>query len=211
MKIAVCLRGISYKKDYMHFSGRICDIDYRKCIDSLFENLIKPLRVSNTVHVLFVTYAGSSDDKVKIVERYLPTRFKFIRNERKQRYEMIAHQTKLLIDLANDEYDCLIITRFDAFFTEQCIDKIDFSKINFLCRCDNSNLNDDNFIVIPRDKTKCFVDALDKTKSLLKTHRIVQNLDEYHFMYEGNYNTTGRRPLILFCRELNSFFLSINK
>lgn len=203
-KIAICLRGISYQENYKHFSGSFFSIDYRKCIDSLFKCIIDPLRQNNEVDIFFVTYP--SEYKEKIIEQYNAKKYEFVEQiNMKQRYVNIANQIKNVMNLVDNSYDYLIVTRFDAFFKNDWHtfeEQVCLDKINFLCRCQKSNLNDDNFIIIPKNERKKFVDAMDKNTFEIKTHRIMQNLDKYNFIFEGYYRISSKRPLILFSREI---------
>lgn len=77
MKVALLLRGITYKDIYIHHTGKILKIDYREYMDKINSQIIEPLRAKYDVDLFLVTYKSNLDqiEILKDFEPYVDTYF----------------------------------------------------------------------------------------------------------------------------------------
>lgn len=166
MKIAILIRGIHYMEIYnspLQHIGAI-KIDYSETLNSFNEMILNPLRAFGTVDVFTVTYKSSKlDDMIlsynatnKLIE------FKGIIQDTDERTKEIVKTILDGLNMIDDSYDYLLITRFDLEYTS----KIDLSeykeKINIpYCEFYNpKSCINDNFFVLHKSVIEIFKKSL---------------------------------------------------
>ena len=76
MKIAVCIKGISYKNDYERFNKKN-KIDFEKSLKNLKRRLFNPLRKrGNELDFFLKTYESEKQDRV--VQAYQPKKYMIV-------------------------------------------------------------------------------------------------------------------------------------
>ncbi|MBX7136416.1 MAG: hypothetical protein K1X83_00430 [Oligoflexia bacterium] len=218
MRYALCLRGISYQKDYQHWHEGVHDINFAKTSLNIKQRIVEALRQADQdVDVFLCSYKNEREDDV--VKEFSPQGYIF--NDHFS--DLTAHQciglhTLLCLKLMENfeeqtklTHDMIVITRFDAAFSEDFTElNVDPEKFNFLCRaeCNDPLLVDDNLWVLPRKHLEGLRAVLGEIViGNFWTHEMYVPLRErigenMHFMYEGNYVLRESRPLIKFAREL---------
>jgi len=127
MKYALCFRGISYYKDYIHNdSNEAFDVDFSQTLNSFKQNIINPLKENgHEVDVFFTTY--ETEKLNYFIEQMNPVKVKL------NTYQTLSAGTwsnvfKIIIDSltlvkeyqeeTNSKYDFIIVSRFDNYIFE---------------------------------------------------------------------------------------------
>ena len=223
--ICIMLRGISYSDSYSEGWHKRTGVDYRKCIDSFYENIVNQLE--GNVSIFMVTYESSLTQNIK--DEYKPTYCKF----KKEIITKGGCQVKGdiiredILDMCNEvekhenlnsmKFDDFFVIRFDSFIRDNIKEvNIENEKFNFLCKTESGNkLNegkitvDDNFFFFPRKYFQSFKAALHNLDTTINgMHDIYESLEKeigsenIHFMFDGEYAITHERPLLYFSREV---------
>lgn len=220
MRIAIVFKGISYSPGYTHWTKNQIRIDFRDNIRNLKKQLIEPLRNSNHVDIYSLTY---HHEFLHILAHTIePTNTKIINYNNDPTY-VLNTLVESLNMINKDEYDMVIITRFDinlkTKFTQV---KYDLNKINFLCKANGSRkdivYNDDTLFIIPTQyfyEFKTTIESLLAAKTNLGHHLIYNELykkgiRDLSFIYNEVHEISVSRPLCLFNREINYFPSSFN-
>lgn len=129
-KFGISLTGISHSADWIgkaHGAPR----SYLLCKENFLQNLLLPLRPTNTVHTYLTTYLSS--ELTNIINFYQPKKFQFLSFQN-------SHQALTFVEslemLRGEDLDYVICTRFDIFFQPGVLKNLNFdlSKFNFLFR-----------------------------------------------------------------------------
>ena len=218
MKYALCLRGISFQRKYQHWAAGEHDIDYADTCANIHQRIVDDLRANgHTVDIFLATY--KNEKQSQIINDFEPQGSIFSDPfPDMSAHQCIAVNTLLCLELIKrsqeregTRYDQIIITRFDAAFSENFgALNIDKEKFNFLCRAEKTSpqLVDDNLWVLPAKFLDPFRDVLSEVASgMYWGHELLPHLterigDNVNFMYEGHFVIQQSRPLIKFAREL---------
>ena len=167
MKIAICIRGICYDKNYKrHLESDGYIIDFKIAGESIKKNVIEELRKENDVDIFLLTYK-SGDDKIdkEVVEFYQPIsitynnqysmdEFRFNNNvyQTQSRFMLQGIDEVLKNEKLGDfKYDFIFIFRFDLYFRRKITDlKLDCNKV-----CIGTQ-RDDLLQIIPRSRLEDF-------------------------------------------------------
>jgi hypothetical protein len=214
MRYALCYRGISYCKDYIHQSNEKpepYDIDFEPCIFHAKENIIKPIKESgNDIDIFFNTY---DSEKLSLYRNLLTpvyTRLsEFNFNGPQNNWVYVF---KMLLDCCymvkeyevkkNIKYDYIILTRFDYVFIE---------KITNLYIPENAvsatTEGEDHNYFISRDMLDIFISTLLQYQYSTDTHQILKllhnNGHRCHILYPQTiYKDDFNRPLGRLARHL---------
>ena len=149
MKILVNLIGLS---DHDVGNGKH---DFEKCYESLFNNLITPIKKDgNKVDFFLKTYETPKEERIKNIYKPIKSDFTPIQSAFDSYIESI-NNLKLL------DYDFYIITRFDLWLGETI--KLDYSKFNFLFKekdwWDSYKGTTDTFYAFPKEMLDGFIIA----------------------------------------------------
>lgn len=142
MKVALLLRGITYKERYIHHTGRILKIDYRVNLDKIKEQIIEPLKSKYDVDVFLVTYKNSLEEE-DIIKDFDCVGADFLPQEGQTQTDNLLAGLRLIYRKGEDrynpvKYDFIVITRFD---------------IDLLMNIDDINYNEDKFNFIWSEQT----------------------------------------------------------
>ncbi len=123
MKIAIILRGHSYAPKYR--SG----VDFRRCTQSFFDNILLPLSSDNIVDVFICTY--DNEKKEMIEEIFKPVKSVYLSSNNNQKGVLI--EALKMHDY--NSYDFLVISRFDLWYHKSIMEfNIEWDKLNILWR-----------------------------------------------------------------------------
>ena len=180
-KLALLLFGISYG-EYHHFWGRNMKIDYKISVENYktfifeyFENL------GYEIDVFFATNEIDDDEKEKLLEIYKPVDYVFMEHnndKRAGRNEKFRNVIDLCVKHKNNNYNHVLITRFDLLFKKKFQEShIEFNKFNLISILERDKLVCDNFYFFP-------IRMLDRFKELCdfwdwrRFHDIVYQLEK---------------------------------
>lgn len=169
MRIALCLRGISYLSDYKHpgSSVQLHDLDFRNTAPSIQKNIIDPFKkLGYDVDVYFVTYHSELENE--LIKYFNPIDSIFTnyqqRNYHSNTINILNHHLQCIelyrnYELTNNiKYDQVIITRFDLYFYKSILDiGIDYNYVNLsFYHHGERNIfsSEDNFLMYPGEKTE---------------------------------------------------------
>ena len=209
MKIAVCIKGISYKNDYDKFNRKTI-IDFERSLKNLKRRLFNPLRKrGNELDFFLKTYESVKQDRV--VQAYQPKDYMIV--PYKSATNTYKIQAEHLIDLFymvrkyevenNTKYDLILTLRFDMFITKKFRNlNIDYTKFNISFRCEKYPYIDDCLHLFPRKYIvdyakilffKCIVNNI-------RTHDILPYMKfPINYMIDGNY-LVNNNPLFKIIR-----------
>lgn len=127
MRVALLLRGIAHSDRYIHHTGVVFDIDYRRNLESVREKIVRPLRGLGTLDVYLASYDCSL--KEQCVSDYGPKDSVFL-EAGTQADCMLAG-----LGLLREEYDFVVVTRFDIDLKVGLLDlMVDYNRFNVLWR-----------------------------------------------------------------------------
>jgi len=197
MKIAICIKGISYLHNYERFD-KINTIDFEKSIKNLKKNIFNPLRKKGFELDFFIKTYENEKEK-KLLKIYKPKDYKIIPYKKVNNTYLV--QAEHLIDLFymvkkyeklnNSNYSHVLILRFDIKFTKKFKTfNIDYNKFNISFKCEKNPFIDDCFHLFPRYYMEEYAKILWRHCILrnVRTHDILPFMKiETNFMIEGNY------------------------
>lgn len=180
MRIAICLRGISFLENYYHKYGiPPYTIDYRDTCDSFLNNVLHPLKnQGHEVDVYLYTYHHSHESHMESIYQPIRSIYKDyqpiplgIAQTQIGEPMLIDHHLNCIEMIQDKEYDHVIITRFDLYFYQNILDiGIDWDTFNFpfmhLARSPQGTIfsSEDNFVMYPYSKTTVFKECLKQMK-----------------------------------------------
>jgi len=202
-KIALCFFGISYKENYDHWMNDwFISVDWRQnnyretlfhllnesnhSVDVFFstynsplnQELVMDLNPKNMVFNDFITHP--SDEDVKKYQTTLQTHAFIQRNRR----------FKEVINLVpKDEYDFIIMTRFDLHLLEQlAIINVDTQSLNVSRWCEGGNCTEicDNFYIIPKGAVEDFVNFIESIPDDYSYHYLhkLEGCPDINYMFD---------------------------
>ena len=125
MKIALLIRGIAYLENYIHHTGKVYNINYKNNLSNL-NHFIQNLKQNNEINIYISTQSSKLNDEV--ISDFNPKDHIFL--------ETITNQNSCLLfglNLIKDQYDFVIVTRFDLKFKFNIMDlSINYDKFNIL-------------------------------------------------------------------------------
>ena len=142
-RLAIILCGLHYCKDYLHYNKESYFINYQH----YFYNIKKSLYNFFESNYDIDTFISTNDSPIlnNLLDDYKPLEY-IISNESKNN-KLLKILELFLLQYANN-YDALILTRFDIYFLKTFIN-IDYNKLNIISILETSNVIDDNFYFIP--------------------------------------------------------------
>lgn len=181
MKLAVLLFGISKQNHYKHWHPIIDNRDfiidynysydnYKKYIFEYFENK------GYEIDIYFCSNKLDENDSIDIIKKYNPVKHSFIDNETNIH---ISRNKKLdkVIDLCletNNNYDLILITRFDLIFRKNFNESnIILNKFNLVSILDDPNGICDNFYLFPYKYLESFSKVV--KKNLFSNFHTIKN------------------------------------
>lgn len=195
MRIAVCLRGISYQENYLHkYNLPRYTIDFRDTCNSIRKHVIDALQeCGHEVNVYCLTYHSKMEQE--LLDYYKPVGYEFKNYEQmhlgedqvKRGYPLMLDYMVRAIDMVGDQADFIIVTRFDLLYYQSVTEiGLDFGAINFPFYHYNPPIcgNEDNLICFPASKKEVLRELCvkmrdnsweERRKIWLNTH----NLGEY--------------------------------
>ena len=191
MKVAILVRGISYHPNYYHHSSWHIKIDYRCSFDSYIEHVIKPLK-GHHVDVFLVSY--NSDLEQTIKNDFKPTQYQFVPIDAYDQIKLLNSGIDMLIhNNVHQEYDFIIITRFDLIYHQPITNVLDFKKFNLCFReASYENAVSDILYCFPSSMLKSFNSIISTCKWLHGILKLLENaFGNIHFMTEGYYNSNA--------------------
>lgn len=215
MKYALCFRGISYFKNYIHNdSNQPYDVDFSQSLNSFKENIINPLKENgHEVDLFFTTY---ENDKLKyFIEQMKPIKVKL------NTYQTLSAGTwsnvfTIIIDSltlikeyqeeTNNKYDFIIVSRFDNYIFENITNLfIPNNAISSILK------GDDNFFIISGDifelVYKNFIDMKDKNYI---THYYIDYCKEHNIRCHKLYNNIDDQKNFPFLKTARQLFTPKN-
>jgi hypothetical protein len=150
-RLAIVVRGIGYYRDDTKVS-RSSVVDYRNCLASFKENLLKPLRTRFEIDVFLITYY--SELLPEMIKDFSPKDvFIMPRKDLKRQSNPNEYVCKLICDcfdlVEEYKYDFVLENRFDLYYYRPINpSRIDLSKVNFAW-CGELGQCDDSFIIFP--------------------------------------------------------------
>ena len=163
-KLALLLFGMSYREYFHWLSKRNVEIDYKKSLENyktfIFEYFEK---LGYKIDVFFATNEIDNDEKEKLLEIYKPVDYVFMKhneNWREGRNEKFRNVIDLCVKHKDNNYDHVLITRFDLLFQKNFQESdIQFEKFNLVSILEKDHLICDNFYFFP-------IQMLDRFKEL---------------------------------------------
>lgn len=214
--VAIIFKGISYIKQYIHWSGKKYGVDFRNNYENINHCLFKRF---NNKDIYYITYDHEYINDLK--ELYNPKKIRIIKKEQFLQKQYVLKQIKSSLQLLeNINYDFYIITRFDINLKSNFDDIIEIinsknisitDKIWFLCKASDPDttrvLNDDTFIIVPHKYLDIFketIDSIIEENKLLGHHLIYDKIKEISdFIYDEYHLIVDSRPYIKFNREIS--------
>lgn len=200
-KIAVLLRGISYR-EYYHVENynNPKKIDYNDSYDNYQQFIFNNLKNNNyEIDVFISTY--DSDKKQDIIDKYKPVSYRFDSYNKKQKpTKCLAVNIVNVIELMNNyisnnntSYEFIILTRFDLLFRRNILDIIENnSKILIPWTHRNNEIIDDNLIISNEKFMNCYLECakMVRDKKIFRMHCVYRSLsnmigsENIHFMLD---------------------------
>ena len=155
MNLALILRGISYYNKPNVEVSKSSTVDYKQCLESFRENLIKPLKtIFDKIDIFIITYDNEKISDIRydfnpVDEKIYPSEFigKVDRETVVQRQMIDA--VKLI---KSYNYNYILITRFDLYYYNPINMKdINLDKFNFGWIADVGQA-DDNFLLFKKEQ-----------------------------------------------------------
>lgn len=160
MKCALLLFGMSFCKYQHWFSKKNLQINYKDSYDNYQKYIYKYFHDKGySIDVYFSTNISNNDEHEKIIKKYNPIRYSFIKNEK----NIILSRNKKLLNVIelclnnNVDYDLVLITRFDLLFQKDfSSSNIKLDKFNLVSILAEGYTICDNFYLFPFPKLKQF-------------------------------------------------------
>jgi hypothetical protein len=163
-KIAICLFGISYMKNYDHWNLQRVNVDYKKSIQNYKQKLLDSLC---SYDIYISTY---KHEKISELEAdLLPTASTYISENIKRGLDPDAHRQRneAILNFVNllreKRYDYYIFTRFDLNFNID-VSQLDIAndKVNVLAVLEKPHLICDNLYIVSHTQLHFFFNAIRK-------------------------------------------------
>lgn len=178
MRIALCLRGISYLENYRHSRNTIPyhTLNFKNTGPSIKKCIIEPFeQQGDQVDVYFATYKSPCEQE--LIDFYKPvnvyfTDYKDLGDSYYHHGINILNQHSICIQLYKHteqqqgfKYDQVIITRFDLYFYQNILDiGIDYTLVNipFYHHHGERHIfsSEDNFLMYPGSKTDIVLQSI---------------------------------------------------
>lgn len=193
MKTAVGLFGIHYVQKLNHWMGWKHGVDFEKTVEVFKNQILKNLNPkyfistykSEKLSNLMKTYYPHDSILAKNLDNKIPENFNDNFTRRNSRFIEVME----LILNSNQEYERVILTRFDLMFKKNAfLDKLDIkeNKVNFLNRTgwgENKNLCDDNFYVFSYPQFLFFYDVVKSLNLSISSHEYKNYFKEDQINY----------------------------
>jgi hypothetical protein len=128
MRVAVLLRGMIHSDRYVHHTGVVLNVDYRKNLDNIRTKLIDRVKEIGHIDMFLSSYECCLKDQC--IQDYAPKAHVFI--ERGTQADCMLAGLRLI---RPEEYDFVIVTRFDIDLKCDLVAlDIDYEKFNVLWR-----------------------------------------------------------------------------
>lgn len=213
MRVALLLRGITYKESYRHHTGAIMKVDYKDNISNVMNQIIEPLRAQHEVDLYITTY--DSVKKNEVINDFNPKAIIFL-DPNENQVTSTKEGLKLIKQSRND-YDFVIVTRMDLFFLLD-LTKVpyDINKFNFIWEenpQEDNNCVGDSLHVFNIRFIDEFIYALEEYTFLLNLHKIREKILKYiskkdiHYMFPPVFDSNsdnGPNPLYIIKRSINN-------
>lgn len=157
LKLAVILHGLAYCEGYYsNHTLKHVDINYKRSLQNYKDMLFK----NHDVDIYFHTYNTPNLDKGELINSYKPVKFKItelVNNSTGEDYSnkigslknSFVQSLELLDNDLINQYDYIIVTRFDLLFKKDINSLHLENKFMISCMCEVANLCDDNFFIFP--------------------------------------------------------------
>lgn len=150
MKLALILRGISYYNNANVEVSKSSVVDYKKCLESFRENLIKPLKtIFDKIDLFIITYDNEKISDIRcdfqpVNEKIYPVGY----IGKVDRETVVQQQMLDAVKLIEScDYEHILITRFDLYYYNAInVADINLDKFNFGWIADVGQA-DDNFLL----------------------------------------------------------------
>jgi hypothetical protein len=206
-KLALIFFGISYHKNFNHWTGRNYCIDFRKSYENYKEYIYDHFhKLGYKVDVYFATNNLDELDINELINMYVPKSYVMVDNDNnvyKSRNSKLLAAIKCCLD-SKVEYETCLITRFDLLFQKDFGDSnIDFDKINIVSLLESPNLICDNFYLLPYKLLHSFYDLVQKNQygrfhdmlcNILKISDVNYILNENNYVKELSFYKIVRVP-----------------
>jgi len=140
-KALVILRGIAYAPQYVHYSGKRVDVDFRTAAQSIRAHIIQDLAQRSgygAVDVHLVTYPDIPDDvRRDLVRIYAPAHIHFmdVPSTKGTQRAVFKRCLRVITENATPDVDVAVIARFDTEIKTPLTSlRIDPTCVNFLWR-----------------------------------------------------------------------------
>lgn len=173
MNIAVLLSGISLNNEK----------DYKYCTENIKENLINTFTDAEKVDTFLITY--DSEELEKVIDFYNPKNHSVINYEGSSQVSTYIQGLNLIPD---NEYDFIITTRFDIYFTNPVSTwNINFDKFNFVFKELSWDFEAYNFVCDPiflfnGKFLNVFIKSLTELQECKSKHQYAFMHWSYHFV-----------------------------
>tara|TARA_A100001015_G_scaffold57870_1_gene63709 strand:- start:139 stop:789 length:651 start_codon:yes stop_codon:yes gene_type:complete len=171
-KLALLLFGMSYCEYFHYFTQKNVKIDYKNSVENYkkfifeyFENL------GYQIDVFIATNEMNDNEKKNLLEIYKPIDHVFIENDENQ-HRRISRNEKFInaIELSrrrkDNNYDHILITRFDLMFKKKFEESnIHFDKFNLVSQLEEDKFVCDNFYFFPGEMLDDFKEICDYWES----------------------------------------------
>lgn len=196
-KVALLLFGISYLKDFLHWSDKYVTIDFRVSVDNYKTYIYEYFYNLGYEIDTFIATNNIDDDNIKneLINTYKPKKYKFIENHDSKlisRNIKIKTVIKCCLEYCkenNCNYDHCLITRFDLHFMKKFNESnIHLDKINIVSILEHHALICDNFYLFPFNLLKKFYTVITKNINT-SSHYILNDLkiiSEINFILSEN-------------------------
>lgn len=127
MRVALLLRGIAHSDRYVHHTGVVLEIDYRKNLESIGEKVVRPLRGLGSLDIFLASY--DCPLKERCIEDYGPKDSVFLKEGTQADCALAG------IGLITGDYDFVVVTRFDIDLKVGLLEmEVDYQGFNVLWR-----------------------------------------------------------------------------
>ena len=162
MKILINLVGLSH-----HDIGNGLH-SYKNVHETLFKNVVNPLREKNEVDFFLTTYHTQESENLKNIYNPIKSIYRYIEPNENHGNIKVAFNTykESIYELKNLDYDFYIVTRFDLWIGTQL--NLDFNKFNFLFKelewwdtPNNHQCTTDTFYAFPKFMLDGFIKGIE--------------------------------------------------
>jgi hypothetical protein len=201
-KLAVGLFGIHYVENLNHWMKWKTTVDYSDRYKNNREFLYNDFEsAGNCLDFYSATYFSDNINSLIKDYRFKSLSLENIDNQASsdlstsfvKRNRIFKKTIKLILDNKSNDYDFVILTRYDMDFKLPIINlNLDYDKINLFYRAkwgDNHNLCDDNFYFMPYSKLQYFYDQISKIDESICGHEyhLYFKPDDLHYIVDGAY------------------------